>query len=407
MLVIVGVIAMLVVGCASGPTVYRDADVPQATMDAYLSGKPARLGPMYRKVMLEGQRNQVLNQEQCGLAAMDIGAFDAARGSFDESLNYIETIYANNETAKKARSLWYEEGMKDFKGEPYERAMAYYYRGIIYLRDGDYQNARACFKSAMLQDAFAEEHQHQCDFALMAFLYGWSSQCNGEMDMANAAYKEVKELRPDFKAPLPNDNVLIIAETGTAPRKLADGVGHYELVYRRGKFFTEKRTQLTINQRMYNMYPMEDIAWQAMTRGGRAIDRILEGQVEFRRTHEKIGTTLTEISSTAMIAAPAFESATSEIQIASGVLGLIGVTQLAMAQNARPRADTRYWKNLPDTVHVFTCAMPTGDNVNVRATFLDAEKAKIVNLDKTKPIHFVKSNGLCWIRSRSAVINNP
>ena len=29
------------------------------------------------------------------------------------------------------------------KGEPYERAMVYYYRGLIFLRNGDYENARA------------------------------------------------------------------------------------------------------------------------------------------------------------------------------------------------------------------------------------------------------------------------
>jgi hypothetical protein len=30
-----------------------------------------------------------------------------------------------------------------FIGEPYERAMAYYYRGLLYWRDGEIDNARA------------------------------------------------------------------------------------------------------------------------------------------------------------------------------------------------------------------------------------------------------------------------
>ena len=48
--------------------------------------------------------------------------------------------------------------------------MAYYYRGVLYLRDGDYENARASFKGGMLQDGFAEEEQNRSDFALLSFL---------------------------------------------------------------------------------------------------------------------------------------------------------------------------------------------------------------------------------------------
>ena len=105
-----------------------------------------------------------------GTSALQMGYYDLAKMCFDQCLNYIEAVYADNEKAKQARSLWYEEGMKDFKGEPYERVMAYYYRGLLYIQDSDFENARACFKAGVIQDAFAEERQHQCDFALLLFL---------------------------------------------------------------------------------------------------------------------------------------------------------------------------------------------------------------------------------------------
>ena len=97
---------LLAAGCASGPVVYRNIDVPQATMNAYLQGKPAQLRPMYTKVLLEGPRNFVLNQIQCGLAAMELKRFDIAEKSFDEALLRIESVYADNEKSRKARSLW-------------------------------------------------------------------------------------------------------------------------------------------------------------------------------------------------------------------------------------------------------------------------------------------------------------
>ena len=43
----------------------------------------------------------------------------------------------NDKSAKKARSYFSEESKKIFQGEPYERVMAYYYRGILYWMDGE------------------------------------------------------------------------------------------------------------------------------------------------------------------------------------------------------------------------------------------------------------------------------
>jgi len=393
----------LIAGCAGSPS-YREVEVPEQTMKAYLHDKPPQLRPLYEKVLREGQRNLVLNHVQAGLAAMELGEFELAEDSFDVALGGIESVYADNEAAAKARSLWYEEGMKDFKGEPYERAMAYYYRGLLYLRRADFENARACFKSGVLQDAFAEEDQHRCDFALLIFLEGWASQCLADNQLTDAAYKEVQRLRPDFVAPSWNHNALLIAETGTSPRKVADGVGHYELKFRRGKGFSEQRTHISLGNHSYNAYPIEDIAWQAMTRGGRPVDKILKGQVVFRQTHEKMGTVLTNVSENAMIAAPLFNDSAGDVQAVSGALGLIGVTQMAIAARARPHADTRYWANLPDAVHVVTCALPPREQT-VEASFTDSAGNDIPGLTKKQIVDFADGqHGFSWLRSRPAAL---
>ena len=187
-------------GCATMDSRFKEVDVQPAVLALYLEGKPEPLKPHYATLMRQGQRNAVLNEMRIGLGAAELGARAAAAESFDHALGAIEAVYADTETAAKARSLWSAEAYKDFKGEPYERAMAYYYRGLLYLRDGDYENARASFKGGMLQDAFAEEEQNRSDFALLAFLEGWASRCAGNKDLAVQGFEEVGRLKSDRKS---------------------------------------------------------------------------------------------------------------------------------------------------------------------------------------------------------------
>ena len=223
--VFVVLLSLLLASCATAPV----ARISEQELGANLSGTPAALREDYRRLLSEDKNNDCLNQMRLGLKAYKLGYKDVAKSSFDKVLLNIESFYTDTEAAKKARSLWYEEGMKDFKGEPYERVMAYYYRGLIFLEDGDYENARAAFKSAVLQDAFAEEEQYRADFALVIFLEGLASRFAGDTEAARGVFDELKKFRPDF-TPQESFNVIVIAESGTSPRKVADGPGHADLV---------------------------------------------------------------------------------------------------------------------------------------------------------------------------------
>lgn len=320
-----------------------------ASEQSNISAQPAHLQPLLRKYYQEGERNEVLNRLEIGSAALYHGDIDQARLNFDAALVTIESTYANTENALKARSLWHEEGRKDYRGEPYERAMAYYYRGIIYLIDAEYDNARASFVNALMQDAFAEEEQNRSDFALMMFLAGWSAQKMGSPALAEEAWQELKAYFPEFAVPDSADNVLLLAETGAAPRKLADGVGHYQLVYRRGKNFSEQ--QLTLNNPHLRLTPapIEDIYFQASSRGGRPVDAIIQGKAQFRTVNAEMGSVLADLGTATRVYSPLMGGSSGQV---ANTLALVGVAQLMLASNTVPRADTRYWKRLPDKVHL-------------------------------------------------------
>jgi tetratricopeptide (TPR) repeat protein len=334
--------------CAGAKTV----SIPDADVSAYLADKPSAYKNEYKQLLLEGKNNECLNYMRIGLKALKDGNKEVAQPAFDNALLTIDGFFVNTEGAQKARSLWYEEGMKDFKGEPYERVMAFYYRGLLYMDAGDYENARASFKSAVIQDAFAEEEQFRADFALVIFLEGLAAKMAGDKEGAESAFAELKKLRPDFSMP-DEMNTMFVVESGTSPRKVADGPGHAELKYFRGRNFTEKKVSLKVDDSSHQpLYPIEDIYFQASTRGGRQIDMILKDKVVFRQTNLAIGSTLSETASAAMLFAPLTGRSSGTFQAVAGGLAIAGAVEQIIAINAKPHADTRFWDNLPDTVHI-------------------------------------------------------
>jgi hypothetical protein len=176
--------------------------------------------------------------------------------------------------------------------------------------------------------------------------------------------------------------VLAVVETGKGPRKLSDGVGHYQMKIFRGKQFKDVAASIsTVGDQHWKAYPTEDIAYQAMTRGARPIDAINEGKVAFKRSAEKFGTTLTSVASEGMLYAPAFSNSGGAAAVAGG-LSIVGAFSVMIAQNAKPHADTRYWNNLPDTVHVaFLPKSVRGNQVGV--TYLDKDGNAVATKEQT------------------------
>lgn len=359
------------------------------------------LASVQERLRQEGERNAVLNLMEIGARGFEVGAHDQARSALDQALDRIESFYSNEEGARKARSLWHEEGRKDFRGEPYERVMAYYYRGLMYLQELDWGNARASFEGGMLQDAFAEEDQNRFDFALMAYLSAWASHREGNQEMKARALKELDALRKDYPPIAAGHNTLVVVETGTSPRKLGDGVGHYELVYRRGRQFKEERVTMTIDGgQPLRLFPMEDIFWQASSRGGRAVDRIVQGKASFRATNAGMGGVLADTASTLQVLQPLTDS--SGLGAIAGTLGAIGAVQMFVASKVNAKADTRYWSSLPDAVHVFSLTAKPGQTVSL--AFADKGDQPLPELARTVTI---PDNGLLWVRSRPSLQQPP
>ena len=198
----------------------------------------------------------------------------------------------------------------------------------------------------------------------------------------------MKELHPDILTPAKQIRPLVEEKAFARERQ---------------KEFDEQRVRIGLGQKRLEMYPIEDLFWQATTRGGRQVDKILKGQVVFRQTNERLGTALTEVSENAMIAAPLFKEDADDVRGAAAALGLVGVAQMAIAANVRPRADTRYWDNLPDAIHIYAFRSESRLR-SFTASFLASSGHEVIGLKSQFEMHYAGGYGLGWVRSRSALV---
>lgn len=300
---------------------------------------PASLQPYYDTLLREGEWGAVLNLQRLGLEAIDQGHLDVAARALDAAITRIELIYANSESARKARSMWSSEGIKDFKGEPYERAMTYYYRGLLFMADGDYENARASFRSAEYQDTISSDETYAGDFGLMSLLAGWASTCAGDPGMASDLYQRAATQQPEgLKTPPADRTTLLLVESGMSPVKTATG-GYGEAL----KLQPGDNAFVAALADGRELPVLGNLGWQASTLGGRQIDVILDGKATFRKGADTIGGI--------GIGGATYAVGMDNGGGAAGALLVVGIASVLISSATKARADTRHWDNLPDRIY--------------------------------------------------------
>jgi tetratricopeptide (TPR) repeat protein len=353
-------VALTLGACSTIQQHELERQVPATEMQAYLADKPSELRRLYARVPIEGPRNATLNHMRAGLAALQTGEYEAAARSFDAALETIEAVYADNEKAKSARSLWIKENAKDFKGEPYERAMAYYYRGLLYMIAGDYENARASFRGGLLQSGFSYDQRFEAQFALLNFLEGWAGRCAGATARAADAFAEAVKLNAKLATPPEGHSVLFIGEVGRGPLKVADGKDREMLRFRRGPATGEDAVvfaavpgearpgQPALPLGASPTVEASDLYLQASSRGGRQMDGVLQGKAVFKDTTKVVGTIAVGAGAGLM------NSTNSDAQMAGAIMAVGGLVAMAVSEATKADADVRAWDNLPATIWLAT-----------------------------------------------------
>lgn len=318
-------------------------------------------------------RDKVLWQYRLGLAALRAGEYDEAKQRFDDAILTMGGILADREDAKRARSLWSGEERKTFIGEPYERVMAYYYRAILYWRDGEPDNARACFRSGQLIDSVAEDGEYRADYVLLDYLDGLAS-AKLAADGSDAFARAEKSAKHKLPAYDKATNVLVFAEWGRGPLKFADGEYGEKLRFSEPQSAATS-ARLRVEGRVVALAPWDDLYFQATTRGGRVMDYILGNKAVFKGTADTVG----DISLIgAAIAHSEAERKRMEGESGRGsdqtalALAAIGAFGKILSAATVAHADVRAWDNLPRYLGFSALHLRAGDHA-AKIEYLDAE----------------------------------
>jgi hypothetical protein len=324
-------------------------------------------------------KDRVLWQYRLAAAAMRHGDFDLARHNLEDALTTLQGIYGPDPNAKKARSYFHAESKKTFIGEPYERSMAYIYRGILYWMDGQPDNARACFRSAELEDSDTANHEYAGDWVLPDYLDGYATaKLGGD---GSDAFKRAEASAKGVKLPPYNTkaNLLLFVEFSPGPTKFSTGQYGEEL-----RFHVPPSpllsAEIKVDSFKFPVAPTDDVWFQASTRGGRQMDHILGNKAVFKSATDTAGNVaLIGGLTTAVVSG----NRTGQ-EVGLG-LALAGLISKGISAATTPQADTRSWDNLPRYLSFATLTVAPGQHT-VTVEFKDSAGNTQPALTKTLTI---------------------
>jgi hypothetical protein len=355
---------MILAGCEttpSSPPVPYTGD-PVVDGNAHLAVAPAR--------------DRVLWEYRVAAAALRRGMFDETKTKLDSALAQAAANFGNvNSEAAKSRRLFRNESDKPFIGEPYERVMANFYRGIVYWHDGEPDNARALYRTAELLDSDTEDKTYAGDYVLLDYLDGLVSAKLGG-DGSDALVRARASAKQQGRATPPNynpkANVMLFVEYGQGPTKYNGGEFGEQL-----KFFTRPShicsARMEIDGRHVALPPFDDLNFQAVTRGGRVMDHVLGNKAVFKQASDTVGDVALM---GAVVAADRPGRNTDKTALA---LATVGILSKIASSATTPQADIRAWDNLPQYLSFAALELSPGEHA-ATLEFLDAQAQPVRSL---------------------------
>jgi tetratricopeptide (TPR) repeat protein len=313
--------------------------------------------------IVKKDENFVLNNCRYGSCALAAGDLEGAWEAFMAAYEVINSVNTNDGGRTLGAAVVFE-GVKVWKGEPFERAMAHYYLGLVCLKKHDYENARSAFQNSLFklrEYANKDDPEHyqaaETNFALGYFGLGFCYLRLHKSDLAEANFKLAIRTDPKLAAVVnevnkPGVNTLIFVDAGMGPRRAAKGWYNEESAF--GPTPAE-RGPITpvvvladgkpIGSTDAQHYMLDTLA-MAQEQKWQDIDTL-------RKVKAAVGTGM--MAGGAGMAAYGSQRGDQRMALAG-----LGVALAGAAVAASSQADLRCWEMLPRTVYVVPAALTPG-----------------------------------------------
>ena len=311
---------------------------------------------------LKRDEQMLLNNARLGLAAMADGDATEAERTLGRVFDLLSTAGLNEDRTVAAIML--HEGVRIWKGEPFEQALMYHYVATLYATLGDWENARAAAANSLFRltdfgkDQTAEELARKAarnedylergytavdtNFALGFLMQAIGSDLSGTAG-AEAQFNAALEINPQLE-PIVNTlrqrdyNTLLIVDYGKGPTKLAygpdDALTRFEPQESR-----HGPLRITVpNQPTRTVPRICDVDQMAL-------DHRWNDLEEVRRAKSAIGSAL--VTGGALVASHGVNIESDDILIAG-----LGMIAAGLLSKSGARADVRYLEMLPDSVYL-------------------------------------------------------
>jgi hypothetical protein len=333
-------VVMGLVGCATPQSRPRLVKTGDPVVDGWMA---ITNGPV---------EDRVLWQYRTSLELIRRDEFAQAASLLDSALAMVANRYGANASARKSRGYFASESSKTYLGEPYERSMAYIYRGLLYWRSGEIDNARACFRSAQVEDSDTENQEYSGDIVLADYL-----DALGTHRLSGDGFETYQRATNTAKLAVPKPlqevgNVLFFVDYGEGPEKFATGQYREKLKFRDGGSDAVEVMLQVAKQGAIHLGPLDDLSYQATTRGGRVMDYVLENKAVFKGATDAVGDVALV---SGMVLAQDQKTRGAGLGLAA-----VGVLSKLLAEATTPAADTRTWDNLPKFLAFGSMRLPPG-----------------------------------------------
>ena len=226
--ILCGVLVLLLGGCGMS---HEEVKAQRAVAD-YQAGDYSLAAKKLEPLADKTDENFALNNLRLGSADLARYDFQGAEDAFLKAYEVLNSFGANN-GGRTLGAVLVDEKMKIWRGEPFERAMANFYLGLIYYTQHDYNNARAAFENALFKlkdypdkndDSKDQFKEADSNFVVATIMLGRCWQQLGRDDLARAQFDAVIKERPDLE-PLANyernaeSNLLLVVEYGHGPER--------------------------------------------------------------------------------------------------------------------------------------------------------------------------------------------